>query len=165
MYCFAFSKFGACTKRNCRYMHVNENAAYPNYSSKRDIPQAKSPGSHVPRQRTKGRNEKGAMNRYKPNQERVGICFKFRDTGYCKFGKKCRFKHISSFNKRQDRNLSNINQSNSFLEEMRGLVTSVKSLVESHRAGGPTMAFQGYQTQHFQPQGQFAQPVCPIITQ
>ena len=64
MYCFAFSKFGACTRSNYRYMHVNENAAYPNYSSKRDAPQ--SPGYHVPRHKTKGPVTKGTVNRYQP---------------------------------------------------------------------------------------------------
>ena len=113
-------------------MHADENAAYPNYSSKRNIPQ--SPGYHVPRYRLKERITKGTVNRYQSYQERVGICFKFRDAGYCNFGQKCRFKHVSRFNTSQGRHFSTVNQSNSFLEEMRWLVTSVKSLVEFHRA-------------------------------
>ena len=119
---------------------MNENTAYPKYSSKRGIPW--SPGYHVPRHRTKGRNAKGTVNRYQSYKERVGICYKFRDTGYCNFGQKYRSKNVSRFNKSQDRNFSAINQSNTFSEEMHELVTSVTSLVESHRAGGPTMAFR-----------------------
>ena len=71
---------------------------------------------------------------------------------------------VSRFNKSQSKNFSTVNQSNSFLEEMRGLVAYVKSLVESHMAGGPTMAFEGFQTKQYQPHRQFTKPVCPIRT-
>ena len=218
MYCFAFRKFGVCSRRNCRYMHVNENAACPNYSSKRDIP--RSPGCHIPKHRTKGRNTKGTVNGYQPYQERIGICFKFRDTGYFNVGQKCRFKHLSCFNKSQGRNFSAVNQSNSFFRRnvgvgylsnwlsSRNFFRGAKSIVmqisfvmllfsdqisgggkslqggnclrggrppcerkagkeldEVSQAGGPIMAFQGYQIQQYQPQGQFTQTVCPTITQ
>ena len=82
------------------------------------------------------------------NSPRHSSSRQFRSpSGHCNFGQKYHFNHVSRFNKSQGRNFSTINQSKSFLKEIRGLVTSVKSLVESHRAGGPTMAFQGHQTQ------------------
>ena len=69
-------------------MHGNEDAACPNYSSKRDILQSQC--YHIPRHRPEGRNTKGTVNRYQPHQERVGICFKFRDNGHCNFAQRCR---------------------------------------------------------------------------
>ena len=33
-YCYEFAKKGACTKVNCKYMHVAKEAAYPNLSNR-----------------------------------------------------------------------------------------------------------------------------------
>ena len=32
-HCFKFVKFGACTRKSCKFINVNRNSSYPNHSN------------------------------------------------------------------------------------------------------------------------------------
>ena len=88
--CNEFERTGACTRSNCKYMHCSYSFRKErSFSNHRQMP------------------DKTAFNlRPTPNrregtvQRRVNICHKYRVTGYCPFGSRCKFDHIdqSSFN-------------------------------------------------------------------
>ena len=88
------------------------------------------------------------------------VCYKFQNTGSCPHGNRCKFRHIQQYK----HNVTNTNSMNvrndqmySFLGEIRTLVDSVKTIVESHRNVGLTVAFTGYPPKTQQPYQHVAQ--------
>ena len=68
-----------------------QSRSVSNTDKRKDRTRSRPSTSQTQNKSRKGRNTEGTVNRYQPYQEGVGICFKFRDTGYCDFGQKCCF--------------------------------------------------------------------------
>ena len=86
--CFNFEKKGACLIRGCKYNHLNRNASYPNYS--KDL---KCKRSNTEEMDHKLYSSDGNDNSTKFNAER--ICYNFVSTGQCRFGHRCKYRHIN----------------------------------------------------------------------
>ena len=91
-HCYEFQNTGSCTKRNCKFLHIDIYTSYPKYG--RDL------NEH---HKEKGRNRRSmkVSNSARPRSShsiktsRPNICYNFRDNGYCSFGSRCKFNHIS----------------------------------------------------------------------
>ena len=111
--------------KNCKYIHFNRAAAYPNVGSIRG---ESSKTSSRPR----------LIPRIEIRRDRVKnqICCSYRDKGYCRFGSKCRFSHqvsvppYSKTDSCHDPNVNNNVNVNNFLEEMENVLNTLKDIVE-----------------------------------
>ena len=70
---------------------------------------------------------------HKLNSTKPKVCFNFRNTGKCKYGNSCKFSHnISQSYRNNDVNSTSKSfDANPFLEEIKNLVGTVKSMVEN----------------------------------
>ena len=77
--CFNFEKKCACLIRGCKYIHMDRNASYPNYSNdlKRKRSNTEENGHKLYRS-----DINDNRNRFKPER----ICYNFVNTGQCRFG-------------------------------------------------------------------------------
>ena len=108
--CYDFEKNGACLRQNCKYVHLNRFAPYPDLSNQRvKESRTMSTSVHEPSPRP---NTRQSVYRPTNNRTRAGeggkqkICFKFRDNGHCRFGLECRYRHervYQHYNQSNDR--------------------------------------------------------------
>ena len=86
--CFNFEKKGACLIIGCKCIHMDRNASYSSCSI--DL---KSKRSNTEKNDHKfyrsDRNDN--RNRFKPER----ICYDFANTRHCRFGHKCKYRHIN----------------------------------------------------------------------
>ena len=154
-HCFKFVKFGACTRKFCKFIHVNRNSSYPNHSnfmfgkSKTDI--GKDRTFSTPRKTFRS----GDGQR---KQHGRPICFNFKNKGFCRYGSQCKYSHVfnsrsagrTDFNQRftsaREERSNNFNYNTessivdgSFLGEVRSLLDSMKTMAESHKQGNPVV--------------------------
>ena len=154
-HCFKFVKFGACTRKFCKFVHVNRNLSYPNHSnfifgkSKTDI--GKDRTSSTPRKTFRSGDGQG-------KQHGRPICFNFKNKGFCRYGSQCKYSHVfnsrsagrQDFNQRftsaREERSNNLNYNTestivngSFLREVRSLLDPVKTIVESHKQSNPVV--------------------------
>ena len=86
--CFNFEKKGACLIRGCKYIHMDRNALYPSYSNNLKGKRSNTEDNDHKLYRS-DRNDN--RNRFKPEI----ICYNFANTGYCRFGHRCKQRHIN----------------------------------------------------------------------
>ena len=86
--CFNFEKKDACLIRGCKYIHKDRNASYPNYSNDLKCKRSNTEENDHKLYRS-DRND--SRNRFKPER----ICHNFVNTGQCRFGHKCKYRHIN----------------------------------------------------------------------
>ena len=80
-YYYQFQKTGACTKVNCKFMHVNSNLSYPNRS-------------HVTDHLSKPKPNRQWKPRHAQNSRvRKRVCFNFMNNKFRKYGDNCKFLH------------------------------------------------------------------------
>ena len=166
-YCYQFQKTGACTKVNCKCMHVNSNLSYPNRSHVTDhLSKPKPNRQWKPRHAQSSRVKKG-------------VCFNFMNNKFCKYGDNCKFLHSNVSITRPSNNPfndiypnngfkqhSNLDQEqHSFLGEIRELMDSVKAMVELQRKCTPPMAYTSCPSQQGALYVNQALPMVPLITQ
>ena len=90
-HCFKFVKFGACTKKFCKFIHVNRNSSYPDHSnfmfgkSKTDI--GKDRTFSTPRKTVRSSDDQ-------EKQHGRPICFNFKNKGFCRYGSQCKHSHV-----------------------------------------------------------------------
>ena len=130
-YCYQFQKTGACTKVNCKFMHVNSNLSYQNRS-------------HVTDHLSKPKPKRQWKPRHAQNSRvRKGVCFNFMNNKFCKYGDNCKFLHSNVSITRPSNNPfndmypnngfkqhSNLDQEQHFIGEIWELMDSVKAIVE-----------------------------------
>ena len=61
------------------------------------------------------------------NFSQRSICFNFKKFGSCKFGNRCKYAHIT------DQNATLHSPQNTFLSELRGLLGSMREVLDIHR--------------------------------
>ena len=86
-------------------------------------------------------------------QAREKICFNFSKSGNCKYGDRCRYKHVTQ---------QNTHESHHFLEEIRTVVKSMKEILESQRQY--PLQVPNFNSQ-FVPTIAQTHPVWPVATQ
>ena len=191
-YCYEFAKKGACTKVNCKYMHVAKEAAYPNLSHRangdRDMNTRRPRPSGHNNRSVRPRPSGGITQRQRypdpynysrkrpfqnidlSNRINRKVCFNYRDNGFCRYGFHCRYEHV--LNENQNRAFhSNINvtdRPNTNLNNQRQMEQSspfldeMRSLLTTVRALVESQRLGG-STIAFQ--GQQAQQFYPSVAQ
>ena len=189
-YCRDFINTGSCSKRYCKYQHIDISSSYPKHSKELVKSLAIKPSNEPMKVQTHRQTKASGIchhfskhgtctfgnrcrykhvSRHRPRNQ--GICHQFVNNGSCRFGSNCKFNHVHVS---QDSRVSYVNQNVpkpslnnrddhvNFLEEIRSLVNTVKALVGSQQTSTapPPMAFAGYQAQQFLPH-----QVCPVIPQ
>ena len=82
-YCRDFINTGSCSKRYCKYQHIDISSSYPKHSKELVKSLAIKP-SNEPMNVQTHRQTKAS-----------GICHQFSKHGTYKFGNRCRYKHVS----------------------------------------------------------------------
>ena len=125
--CYDFEKNGACLRQNCKYVHLNHFAPYPDLSNQR-VKESRTISTSV-HELSPRPNTRRSVYRPTNNRTRAGeggkqkICFKFRDNGHCRFGLKCRYRH--------ERVYQHYNQSNDHENRFGSTKPHVRSNVTS----------------------------------
>ena len=155
-------------KKGCIFSHFDPERAYPSRSGRhnnqrryRDNQTPRS--SRGPKRTTNNLDRNTSSSNHSEHKQRYSnynVCCKFQNTRSCPYGNRCRFRHIQQY-KHNVANTDSMNMINdqlySLLGEIQALVDSVKTILESHRHVGPTLAFTGYPPQTQQPYQHLAQ--------
>ena len=129
-YCFDFQRTGACSRKNCKFTHINSRSSYPYYSQRavdtQRTEQSKSKQRDLKSSDIGNRKFSGNRSRNGPRTLRKSfgsysnnICFNYQNHCRCHFGKRCRFLHIENdhfnFKPRHGENrYANFNKQNNF---------------------------------------------------
>ena len=103
-YCYEFQKNGACMKKGCRFLHFDPERDYPSRTGRHNN-QRNYRDNQTPRSRPSPRHKTNNLNRntrssnhngHKPSQRynNYNVCYKFKNTGSCPHGNRCKFRHI-----------------------------------------------------------------------
>ena len=129
-YCFDFQRTGACSRKNCKFMHINLRSSHPDYSQRaadtQRTEQSKSKqrdlkSSDIGQRKLSGnrsRNEPRTL-RKSPRSYSNNICINYQNHGRCHFGKRCRFlhnenDHFNSKPRHGENGYANFNKQNNF---------------------------------------------------
>ena len=142
-------------------MHMDEDASYPKLSRSN----AKESIGSINQYKGRGKLVNNSRN-FEHSREKIRICYNFKNNGYCKFGRDCKYQHVSNrppFKSHPVRpsvrpaSLStssdlkfNSSEFNSLLGSMKDIVGQLKSMMELQRQN--VMSTQvNYQPQQFVP--------------
>ena len=90
-HCFKFVKFGACTRKFCKFIHLNRNSSYPNHNnfifekSETDIGKDRTFNTS---RKTFRRGDGHGKQHGRP------ICFNFKNKGFRRYGNQCKHSHV-----------------------------------------------------------------------
>ena len=133
-HCYELQNTGSCTKRNCKFLHIDLYTSYPKYG--RDL------NEH---HKEKGRNRRSmkVSNLARPRSShsiigkktsRPNICYNFRDNGYCSFGFRWKFNYISICYSYRDKRYCKYGEKCKFSHENRNFNHNLRYKPEhSHR--------------------------------
>ena len=189
-YCHEFAKKGACTKVNCKYMHVAKEAAYPNLSIRANMdkdmntrrPRPNGHNNHSFRPRPSDGNTQSQKQPYNYSRKRpfqnVGlnnrrnrkVCFNYRDNGFCRYVFHCRYEHVLNENQNRafhsninvtDRANTNLNNQRQ-MEQPGPFLDEMRSLLTTVKALVESQRLGG---SAIAVQGQQAQQLYPNVAQ
>ena len=112
-------------KRDCR---IREDNLVPAEEVLRNLDKL----NETNQQHYRASNVKPNRTLHKPGPVKRKVCFNFRNTGKCKYGSSCKFSHnISQYRNNDVNSTSKSFDASPFLEEIKSLVDTVKSMVEN----------------------------------
>ena len=79
---------------NCKFLHKDLYTSYPKYG--RDLNEHhKEKGRNIRSMKVSNSARPSPRSSHSIKTSRPDICYNFRDNGYCSFGSRCKFNHIS----------------------------------------------------------------------
>ena len=192
-YCFDFQRTGACSRKNCKFMHINSRSSYPDYSQRavdtQRTEQSKSKQRDLKSCDIGNRKFSGNRSRNGPRTLRKSsgsysnnICFNYQNHGRCHFGKRCRFLHIENdhFNSKPrygENRYANFNKQNNFNSQcnfngvdntnvQNDFLGEMRELLNSLKTmvEGQKQSGQGMVFPSQQPQGQQPPHLLPYVS-
>ena len=159
--CDEFKRTGACLLSGCRFVHMDEDASYPNLTRSN----AKKSIGSINQYKGRGKPVNSSRN-FEHSRVNNKICHSFKNNGYCKFGRDCKYQHVNNrppFKSHPVRysvrpaSLStssevkgNSSEFNSLLGSMKDIVGQLQCMMELQRQNVMSTSVN-YQPQQFVP--------------
>ena len=86
-----FKRTGACLLSGCRFVHMDEDASYPNLTRSN----AKKNIDSINQYKERGKPVNNSRN-FENSRVNNKICYNFKNNGYCKFGRDCKYQHVNN---------------------------------------------------------------------
>ena len=89
--CDEFKRTGACLLSGCRFVHMDEDASYPNLTRSN----AKKSIGSINQYKGRGKPVNNSRN-FEHSRVNNKIYYNFKNNGYCKFGRDCKYQHVNN---------------------------------------------------------------------